>query len=161
MRTVKGTSYLAAAVLALAGLAGAAAAEPNAEFDRDQIECLALNIYWEARSEPRLSQQAVAHVTLNRVADTAYPNTICEVVYQGEERKSGGCQFSWWCDGRSDRPDEPKAWHRSLDEAVAALKDKSPDPTRGALFFHRDSVAPDWSIKKKRTVRIGRHLYYK
>ena len=48
-----------------------------------QVECLAKNIYFEARNEPFAGQFAVALVTLNRVSDTAFPNTICEVVQQG------------------------------------------------------------------------------
>ena len=60
---------------------------------------MALNIFFEARSEPIQGQIAVAEVTLNRVASDDYPNTICEVVLQ---ENSQGCQFSWWCDSKSD-----------------------------------------------------------
>ena len=73
--------------------------------DREkQHECLAKNIYFEARNEPFVGQFAVALVTLNRVHDSAFPNTICEVVYEGIHTASGfpkkhRCQFSWYCDG--------------------------------------------------------------
>ncbi len=126
-----------------------------------EIECLALNIYWEARSEPREGQLAVASVTLNRVLDPAYPNSICEVVYQGDPSRFGQCQFSWWCDGRSDVPKEAKAWERSLERAIVALKGQGLDPSGGALFYHHHAVQPYWSSKKQLIARIGQHLYYR
>ena len=72
-----------------------------------QHECLARNIYFEARNEPFAGQFAVAMVTLNRVYDKQFPNSICEVVYQGLHYSSGHpkrdrCQFSWYCDGKVD-----------------------------------------------------------
>ena len=78
-----------------------------------ELDCLALNIYWEARSEPRLGQIAVAAVTLNRVADPGFPDTVCSVVRQGEERGRNLCQFSWHCDGLDDRPGNLAAWQHA------------------------------------------------
>jgi len=74
---------------------------------KKQLTCLAKNIYFEARNEPFAGQFAVALVTLNRVNDTAFPDTICKVVYQGIHTTDGfpkrdRCQFSWYCDGASD-----------------------------------------------------------
>ena len=126
-----------------------------------EVQCLALNIYWEARSEPQAGQAAVAHVTLNRVRDDRYPDSICDVVYQGEPGKRGRCQFSWWCDGSSDLPTERDAWESSLEEALAVLKGERPDPSDGALFFHHHTISPDWSSRVERTARIGKHLYYR
>ena len=70
-------------------------------------ECLADNIYFEARNQGFAGWVAVAQVTLNRVRDDRFPNTICEVVKQGLTYESGfpirdKCQFSWYCDGKSD-----------------------------------------------------------
>ena len=67
------------------------------------LMCLALNIYFEARSEPIQGQIAIAEVTLNRVASANFPNDVCSVVLQDN---NSGCQFSWWCDGKSDEPRE-------------------------------------------------------
>jgi hypothetical protein len=72
-----------------------------------ELDCLASNVYWEARAEPRLGQIAVAAVTLNRVADPGFPDTVCGVVRQGEERGRDRCQFSWYCDGLDDWPRNP------------------------------------------------------
>src|SRR5512132_1493839 len=108
------------------------------------IDCLALNISWEARAEPRLGQIAVAEVTLNRVADPAFPHTVCGVVRQGEERGLNLCQFSWHCDGIDDRPRDPSAWQRARRLAILALSGRLSDPTGGARWFHSDQVDPDW-----------------
>ena len=87
------------------------------------LYCLAQNVYFEAKSEPLAGQYAVADVVLNRVNDTRYPNTICEVVKEGPIKESWKtkqdtssimmmnafiiqerhrCQFSWYCDGKPD-----------------------------------------------------------
>jgi N-acetylmuramoyl-L-alanine amidase len=79
------------------------------------LMCLALNIYFEARSEPIQGQIAIAEVTLNRVASPNFPNDVCSVVLQDN---SAGCQFSWWCDGKSDYPRE----HNSLRTSKAIAK---------------------------------------
>lgn len=153
--------FAASLALGCTGNASYAMAELDASARSSELECLALNIYWEARSEPIEGQLGVAHVTLNRVADPDYPDSVCDVVFQGVETRRGQCQFSWWCDGRSDKPTEPRAWETSLERALEVLKGKSDDPTGGALYFHRDKNSPRWSVKKQRTARIGKHLYYK
>ena len=124
----------------------------------EQLECLALNIYWEARSEPATGQLAVAAVTLNRVAHPRYPNSVCDVVYQSGAR---GCQFSWWCDGKPDQPRERVAWAKALDVAFLAASLDLPDPTSGALWYHADYVDPRWARSKLVVARIGRHLFFR
>lgn len=146
-----------------AGLLLTLASVPNtaraAGADATQLRCLALNVYWEARSESARDQQAVAHVTLNRVASPHYPKTICGVVQQ--RSKNGACQFGWVCDGRSDQPRERKAWQAALNNAKIALGQPRSDPTHGALFFHRTTEKPAWAARKQRTARIGHHVFYK
>ena len=50
-----------------------------------ELECLALNIYHEAKSEPLAGKFAVGIVTLNRSADSKFPNTVCGVVQQKKQ----------------------------------------------------------------------------
>ena len=126
-----------------------------------ELRCLALNIYWEARSEPGNSQLAVAMVTLNRVASDEFPDTICGVVRQGGYKRAKRCQFSWYCDGKSDDPGNAKAWRHAKAIAYKAAFHATYDPTRGALWYHADYVKPRWARSLRRTVRIGRHLYYR
>ena len=125
------------------------------------VKCLALNIYWEARSEPVKGQLAVAHVAMNRVRSRAYPNTVCKVIYQGDRSTPGACQFSWWCDKRSDQPTEYRAWQTSQNLARRVIDGRSLDPTGGALFYHLHTISPYWSAKKQRIARIGSHIYYR
>ena len=84
--------------------------------------CLALNVYHEARGEAFEGKQAVASVTLNRARDRRFPNTVCDVVKQSSRRKGRrrACQFSWYCDGRNDRP-SGKAWGEALHVAHDAI----------------------------------------
>lgn len=125
-----------------------------------QIECLALNIYWEAKSEPLLGQLAVAAVTLNRVNHPGFPPTICGVVQQGAESRRYQCHFSWWCDGKDDTPRERDAWRHALALAAAAVFTGVPDPTRGALWYHASYVRPNWADEKQEVARIGAHIFY-
>lgn len=78
-----------------------------------ELRCLALNISFEARSEPDLGKIAVSHVVMTRVESKLFPDTICKVVKQGGETRRHRCQFSWWCDGRSDLPRDTTAWRQS------------------------------------------------
>ena len=111
-----------------------------------QLTCLAKNIYFEARNEPFVGQFAVALVTLNRVHDTAFPNTVCEVVYEGHHTASGfpkrdRCQFSWYCDGFSDEVRNQRAWEMVQKTANLAMikyskmKAEGLDYTEGARFY--------------------------
>jgi len=127
---------------------------------RREIECLALNIYFEARGEPDIGKLAVAHVVMNRVADPRFPDGVCEVIRQGGEWPRHRCQFSWWCDGKSDRPNDLVAWQHSKMLARLVYWGDTADPTRGALWYHADYVAPAWGQVLERAVKIGRHIFY-
>jgi spore germination cell wall hydrolase CwlJ-like protein len=130
-----------------------------ADFD-EALECLALNIYHEARSESEAGQMAVAAVTLNRVRSETFPDLVCDVVQQGGEHRNR-CQFSWWCDGKSDRPTETEAWKRARRIARRSLRGLAPDPTDGALYYHATYVKPRWTRTFERTARIGNHVFYR
>jgi spore germination cell wall hydrolase CwlJ-like protein len=125
----------------------------------DSSRCLALALYWEAKTEGPDGMLAVASVVLNRVAHPAFPSSVCAVVTQGGEQPP--CQFSWWCDGKSDRPTDPQAWSLARRLARAALAEAPPDRTKGALFFHNTSIATPWLRKRQRTAQIGRHVFYR
>ncbi|MEM7170233.1 MAG: cell wall hydrolase [Pseudomonadota bacterium] len=127
---------------------------------RQELECLAQNIYFEARSEPVRGQIAVAHVVLNRVSAERFPNTICEVVKQGGEIRRHQCQFSWWCDGKSDKTTDRSAWIGALKLAREIYGRRSEDPTGGALWYHADYVYPSWRHQFVTGPKIGRHIFY-
>jgi spore germination cell wall hydrolase CwlJ-like protein len=137
-----------------------------------QIECMALNIYYEARSSSNADQYAVADVVLNRVQDTRYPNTICDVVKQGMQDSNGNmrrnkCQFSWYCDGKADTPHEMDAFYKARSIAWdVIIMDTYRGITEGATHYHTTYVNPAWSRSKRgwsitRVGQIGTHIFYR
>ena len=124
------------------------------------LMCLALNIYFEARSEPIEGQIAIAEVTLNRVASTNYPNDVCSVVLQDNK---DGCQFSWWCDGKSDQPREHNSLRTSKALAELMLKEGHHITVIGneATHYHSNDVHPYWANNLHKIRRIGKHIFYK
>ena len=126
----------------------------------DEIRCLALNIYFEARSEPEAAKLAVGHVVMNRVNSGRFPSTVCDVVQQGGELPRYRCQFSWWCDGRSDKPRNKREWQKSADHASSVYWGRTEDPTEGALWYHADYIKPAWRKHFQRGPKIGRHIFY-
>ena len=155
---------LLALVLLIAGANGARAeirVMPEESISSVDVQCMALNIYWEANRSSELDLRAVAHVTFNRASASGFPGSVCDVVTQGGERPLYTCQFQWWCDGRSDEPTDLAAWRRALRIAEEVLSGQDDDPTDGALFFHNSSVTPSWSQELQRTIRIGDHIFYR
>lgn len=124
------------------------------------VHCLAQNIYHEARGEPMAGKLAVGHVVLNRMADSRFPRLACSVIKQGGEKRRYRCQFSWWCDGRSDRARNREAWQESMVLAVLIRAGVTKDPTDGALWYHASYVNPSWARAMKLNVKIGKHIFY-
>jgi spore germination cell wall hydrolase CwlJ-like protein len=139
-----------------------------------QVQCLAKNIYFEARNEPTEGMIAVAFVTLNRVNSSEFPDTICEVVEQKTRVSSIGdrrvvCQFSWFCEEvpksiytrnvLTNRNDPLYNEIRDLALHVYANYERMKDPTQGSLFYHANYVNPNWRNLQKVT-QIGAHIFY-
>ena len=152
--------------------------------DNRQAHCLALNVYYEARGSNLADMYAVSDVVLNRVRDSRYPNTICDVVYQGptreswktkqdpdlpdEERKYNPirnmCQFSWYCDGKNDIPKDETGWATAQMVAGSILfANKHRGITEGATHYHATYVKPDWRNDRgmQHVGRIGSHIFYR
>ena len=127
----------------------------------EMLTCIALNVYYEARSEPLESQVGVAHVVLNRGASDKFPDDACSVVYQGLEKGRGRCQFSWYCDGKSDTPREKDAWLYSQLVAHNVVRGYVKDNTDGSIYYHANYVRPFWSKHYEHTVTLGSHIFYK
>lgn len=135
--------------------------------DGKQLKCLALNVYHEARNEGEQGQRAVAWATLNRTTDKHYPDNVCDVIYQSIRDKSGApikhkCQFSWYCDGKSDDIEDIDSWKEAeyIASDVMSKFGKETDPTGGAVMYHADYVTPDWVDDYKREVEIDTHIFY-
>ena len=154
-------------VAAIAAMAFALPA--NASDENGDRFCLAQNIYFESANQSFAGRVAVANVVLNRVEDDQFPSTVCDVVYQAEMKENWKgnllpilhrCQFSWYCDGKSDKAHEELAWARSLIIADNVLRGKVPDVTKGATHYHAVYVKPYWSASLKNTVAYGSHRFY-
>lgn len=162
-------SILAAAALAAlpgAGLAQGPAPAPYlpaltaGEVPEAAAECLALAIAYEAGQEPLAGQEAVAQVILNRVRSTAYPDSVCGVVWQGSERRTG-CQFTFTCDGSLRRPRSAARMAAARAVAVRVLAGESADHVRGATHYHADYVSPYWAPSLARVRQIATHVFYR
>jgi hypothetical protein len=131
-----------------------------ARLDAEERNCLAEAIYYEARSESRVGRMAVADVILNRVASPVYPDTICDVVYQGSERRTG-CQFSFTCDGSMKARRNQRQWREAELLAGAVLAGVRKPVTRNATHYHADYVSPPWADNLSPTATIGTHKFYR
>ena len=132
------------------------------------LVCLALNIYHEARDQPLIGQVAVAQVTMNRVYDDRYPDTVCEVVQQGPTYSwtedfpvRHRCQFSWYCDGKSDTPKNDEAYSQAMMIAHGVYYGNLDDFVNGATHYHATYVYPEWAETKTRVVQIDDHIFYR
>jgi len=131
----------------------------SADTRYENLQCLAKNIYFEGRNQPWIGQVAIAQVTLNRVKSAAFPSTICEVVKQ---KKRNICQFSWYCDGKSDQPKDVKDYDKATDVAIQVYSGTIPDVTEGSLLYHATYIRrPFWAYSMKEMVKINEHIFYK
>lgn len=132
--------------------------------------CLAQNIYFEAGNQPLAGKIAVSQVVLNRLEHNSYPGTVCGVIYDAKyvENWRGNmvprrnqCQFSWFCDGKSDEPLDTKTWMESLTVARDVMDGFYGDITEGATHYHSVYVNPYWADSLNETVVINEHIFYK
>ncbi len=124
------------------------------------LKCLTQAVYYEAAVEPLQGRRAVAQVVLNRMRHPAYPKSVCGVVYQGAERRTG-CQFSFTCDGALLRAPSTGPW-READQIARAALSGFVEPSVGtATFYHADYVLPKWAYELGKITQIGRHLFYR
>jgi spore germination cell wall hydrolase CwlJ-like protein len=122
---------------------------------KDELQALALNIYHEARGETEEGMRMVGEVTINRVASSAYPDTICNVVYQG-------CQFAWTCTLKNKTPSEEESWQKSLKIAKEILDENVSSYSHLATHFVNLSIVkPSWTEKLEKVETIGGHTFYR
>lgn len=124
------------------------------------LTCLTQAIYYEAGFEPTKGQEAVAQVVLNRVRHPIFPHTVCGVVFQGSELKTG-CQFSFTCDGAMAHAPQPAAWARARRVAEQALNGFVLKDVGSATHYHTDWVVPWWQSTVTKVAQIGAHIFYR
>jgi N-acetylmuramoyl-L-alanine amidase len=149
---------LVATLLVLIVAAGLPVTARELRVTEEEVYCLALNDYYEARGESVEGRLAVAHVVYNRLRQAQYgARTICEVV---SYTANGRCAFSWACDRYPIR--ELRAWDESVSFARGFLRSGrwQPDPTDGAVQYHEQSITPYWAKDYEYNIAIGDHLFY-
>jgi hypothetical protein len=121
------------------------------------LECLTDAVYYEARGESLEGQAAVAQVVLNRARAPHYPKSVCGVVFQGVG--TGGCQFSFACNGAMTRPVELTAWGRARAVAGRALAGYVMDAVGSAVHFHGTHLAAGELGQDGAVAHIGGHVF--
>ncbi len=125
-----------------------------------EVWCMATAIYFEARSESYRGQVAVGQVVMNRVAHRLYPDTICGVVFQNQNKRNA-CQFSFACDGIPERVTEQKAWDQAMIIAKDVIAGKEYLTEVGySTHYHATYVYPHWAPRMKKNTKIGLHVFY-
>lgn len=113
--------------------------------------CLALNVFYESRSEPLEGQIAVAYVTHHRAKEN--PNNYCKVVFAKN-------QFSWTKENKDGTINpNSKEWKQAVKVSQTFLWYY--DRTDKATYFHRKGLKPKWSLDFKKVATIGKHVFYK
>jgi spore germination cell wall hydrolase CwlJ-like protein len=119
-----------------------------------ELECLAVGVYFESKSEPLAGQLAVGEVIANRAnSNGRFPSTYCGVLFQRS-------QFSF-IRGRSlpSVPRASKQWQTAVAIAKIVDQDLKDSVVGNALFFHAKRVSPGWRLK--RVASVGNHIFYR
>lgn len=132
----------------------------SAEDKAKALTCLTQAVYYEAGFEPAEGQAAVAQVVLNRMRHPIFPHSVCGVVYQGAELKTG-CQFSFTCDGSLGRRPQQAAWDRAEIVAKRALNGFVMKSVGGATHYHTEWVVPWWRPTVTKVAQVGAHIFYR
>lgn len=131
----------------------------NAE-NRDRArDCLAAAMIYEAGDDGK-DQRAVGQVIINRVRHPAFPKSICAVVFQGSERRTG-CQFTFTCDGALNRRYSDAAWKRAQATADTMLSGSVDRQVGLATHYHTNWVLPYWSGSLEKIAVVDTHLFFR
>jgi spore germination cell wall hydrolase CwlJ-like protein len=128
-----------------------------------ELTCLAENVYHEARGEPLAGQYAVAEVTMNRVASSLFPKSVCEVVHEKRWdalRKREVGAFSW-TELDSLRQPRGAAWEQAIEVATAVYDGTYTPSVPNALYYHAKYIKPSWAKPNRRVATIGSHVFYR
>jgi len=136
-------------------------AQAASKYSERELWCLSQAIYFESRGESYRGQVAVAQVVMNRLKHRLYPNTICGVVFQGEEKRNA-CQFSFACDGIPETVTDKKSWAQAEEIAQKVTSGELYLPeVANATHYHATYVYPDWAPRLHKITKIGLHVFYR
>lgn len=117
------------------------------------LECLAVGVYFESKSEPLEGQLAVGHVIANRATSGRFPSSYCGVLFQRS-------QFSF-VRGKSypSISRSGRQWQNAVAIAKIVASKLHASPVGKALFFHAKRVSPGWRLTRVKSV--GNHVFYR
>ena len=124
----------------------------SASIEASEIECLAKNIYFESRGEPEAGQFMVGFVTLNRMRDERWPDTICKVVYQRN-------QFEWTRNGLSNTPRKGELYNKAI--YIASIVLQSDNVEQYGFYFKNKDVKSRFFNKLTLLATVDNHEFYK
>lgn len=124
------------------------------------IDCLAAAGFYEAGTRSS-DQRAVMQVVLNRVRHRAFPHSICGVVFQGSQLRTG-CQFTFTCDGAMQRRQpSPAMWRQAQAVATEMLSGRTDTLVGQATHYHTNWVHPVWSGQMEKIAAVDTHLFFR
>lgn len=146
------------------------------KIDYQALQCMTENIFFEARGESDEGKAMVGVVVIQRMKSPHFPDTVCGVVHQAITDNNGFpiknlCQFSWYCDGRTDsinlhNEQVADEWIASQKIARAVLSGKYKKlmvKYTGVTHYHADYSDPYWAHNKnyRMVIRVGSHMFYR
>jgi spore germination cell wall hydrolase CwlJ-like protein len=159
---VSGTALQASQLQRDAALIAATVKNEMFEMQEAELECLALNIYFETHAASLIDAMSVSDVVLNRVNSKRYPDTVCDVVHDGYKKGKKTCQFSWYCDGKTDVPMDNDSWEKSRKHARDIYVHSAyRGVTEGATHYHAHYMRAYWAPSLNRIARMGQHIFYR
>jgi N-acetylmuramoyl-L-alanine amidase len=127
------------------------------------VEWLAQNIYHEARGEGIQGMIAISIVTINRVHDKNYPNTIKGVITQPH-------QFTWYNKKKIKTIKKNNNYNLCLIISNTTIKLWKSKRVMHLVklfdiddikWYHNKKEKPRWLYGMNQTTQIGNHLFYK
>lgn len=133
--------------------------QPTPAIAKEDLNCMALNMYREAGNGTKLDMIAVGRVVMNRAESPQYPDNVCEVIYQKH-------QFSWTSSKRLRTVKlnnilEQRAYLLAKRAAREVLEGKHTNIVPAAIYYHANYVRPGWSRRTRYVARIGKHIFYR
>lgn len=119
----------------------------SGQFSENDLKLMANAVYGEARGESYIGQVAVAAVILNRIKNSAFPNTPSGVIFEPGA-------FTAVADGQIWLTPNANA-KKAVRDAVAGW-----DPSGGAIYYFNPNTATSaWIWSRPQIKRIGKHIF--
>lgn len=134
------------------------------KLSKNEMDCLAQAVYFEARDQTIEGQVMVSFVVLNRMKSKRFPDSVCKVVKQGYRPGKRNCHFSWFCDSLPEIINDKKSWNVAYQIAVWTVDKYDTQEqfyTESSDHYHTNYIkSPWWTKKMIRVKQVGNHIFY-